>query len=93
MPRPAPVAPGKPLTTEALAALGDSLQHLGRRVAVSLSRFACPAWLSTIVEEQDDLKRHMDEYMLHRDYHQSIQGGDGEESIEAIGSPPQTDMD
>ena len=31
--------------------------------------------------------------MLHKDYHQSIRGEDGEEPIEALGSPPQTDMD
>ena len=31
--------------------------------------------------------------MLHKDYHQSIQGEDGEEHIEPIGSPHQTDMD
>ena len=35
----------------------------------------------------------MDEYMLHKDYHKSIRGEDGEEPIEALGSPPQTDMD
>ena len=92
-PRSEPGAPGVPLTTKALAARGDSLEHLRRRVAVSLTRSACPGSLSTIVEEQDDLKRHMDEYMLHRDCHQSIRGEDGEEPIDAIGSPPQTDMD
>ena len=31
--------------------------------------------------------------MLHKDYHQSIRGEDGEEPIKALGSPPQTDMD
>ena len=30
--------------------------------------------------------------MPHEDYHQSIPGKDGEEPIEALGSPPQTDM-
>ena len=63
-------APGVPLTTEALAARGDSLEHLCRRVAVSLTRSACLASSSNIVEEHDDLKRRMDEYMLHKDYHQ-----------------------
>ena len=86
-------APRVPLTTEALAARSDSLEHLRRRVVVSLTRWACCVSSSTIVEEQDDLKRRMDEYMLQRDYHQSIRGEDGEEPIEAIGSPPQTDMD
>ena len=92
-PRPEPGAPGIPLTTEALAARGDSLEHLRRRVAVSLSRSACPASSSTIVDEEDDLKRRMHEYMLHGHYHQSIRGEDGEEPIEAIGSPTHTDMD
>ena len=92
-PRPALGAPGVPLTTEALAAHGDSLEHLRRRVAVSLTRSVCPASSSTSVEEHDDLKRRMDQYMLHRDYHQSLRGEDGEEPIDAIGSPPQTDMD
>ena len=91
-PRPEPGALGIPLTTEALAARGDSLEHLRRCVAVSFSRSACPTSSSTIVEEQDDLKKQMDEYMLHKDYHQSIGGEDGEEPIEAIGSLPQTDM-
>ena len=31
--------------------------------------------------------------MLHKDCHQSIREEDGEEPIEALGSPPQTDMD
>ena len=31
--------------------------------------------------------------MLHKDYHQSIRGEDGEEPIDAISSPPRTDMD
>ena len=92
-PRPQPAAPQIPLTTEVLAALGDSLEHLRRPVAVSLSRSACLASSSTIPEEQDDLKRSMDEYMLHKDYHQSIRGEDGEQPIEAIGSPSQTDID
>ena len=57
------------LTTEALAARGDSLEHLRRRVAVSLSRSACPASTSTVVGAaagQDDLKRRMDEYVCTR---------------------------
>ena len=53
----------------------------------------CPALWSTIVEENVDLKRRMDEYMLHRDYHQSIGGEDSEEPINAMRSPPQTDVD
>ena len=84
-----------PLTTEALAARGDSLEHLPRRVAVSLSCSPCPASSSTVVGvvgEQRDLKRRMDQYMLHEDYHKSLRGEDGEEPIAALGSPTQTDM-
>ena len=84
-----------PLTTEALAARGDSLQHLRRRVAVSISRSACSASASTAVggsEEQDELRRIMDEYPLHEEYYKSVRGEDGEEPLEALGSPPHTDM-
>ena len=84
-----------PLTTEALAARGDSLQHLRRRVAASISRSACPASSSTAVggsEEQDELRRSMDEYLLHEEYYKSVRGEDGEEPLEALRSPPQTDM-
>ena len=94
--RPEPGVPGIPLTTEALAARGDSMEHLRRRVAIPLSRSACPASSSTVVGvagEQVDLKRRMDEYMLTEEYHKSIRGGDGEEPIQALGSPPQTDKD
>ena len=31
--------------------------------------------------------------MLHKDYQQLIRGEDGEEPIEAVGAPPQTEMD
>ena len=83
-----------PLTTEALAARGDSLHHLRRRRAVSISRSACPASLSTaagVPEEQDKLRRRMDEYFLHEEYYKSVRGEDGEEPLEALGSPPHTD--
>ena len=66
-----------PLTTEALAARGDGLQHLRRRVAVSISRSACPASSSTAVggsEEQDELRRRLDEYLLHEEYYKSGRG-------------------
>ena len=69
------------------------MRHLRRRVAVFLTGSVCPAWLSTIVGDHNDLKRRMDEYMLQRDYHQSIREENGEEPIEAIGSPCETDMD
>ena len=84
-----------PLTTEALAARGDSLQHFRRRVAVSISRSACPAFSSMAVEgseEQKELRRRMDEYLLHEEYYKFVQGEDGEEPLEALGSPPHTDM-
>ena len=86
-----------PLTTEALAARGDSLQHLRRRVAVSISRSPCPASSSTATaaggsEEQGEFRRRMDEYILHEEYYKSVRGEDGEEALEALGSPPYTDM-
>ena len=85
-----------PLTLEALTAHGDdSLQHLRRRVAASIARSACPASSSTAFggpEEQEDLRRRMDEYMLQEKYHKSIRGEDGEVPLEALGSPPQTEM-
>ena len=64
-----------PLTNEALVARGDSLQHLSRRVAASISRSACPASLSMPVggsEEQDELRRRMDEYLLCEEYCKSV---------------------
>ena len=85
-----------PLTMEALAAHGDdSLQQLRRRVAASIARSACPASSSTAFggpEGQEDLQRRMDEYMLHEEYHKSTVGEDGEVPLDALGSPPQTEM-
>ena len=84
-----------PLTTEALAARGDSLQHLRRRVAVSISRSAFPCLFMQAVggsKEQDKFRRTMDKYLLHEEYYKSVLGEDGEEPLEALGSPPQTDM-
>ena len=86
-----------PLTTEALAARGESLQHLRRRVVVSISRSACPASSSMATaaggpEEQHEFRRRMDEYLLHKEYYKSVRGEDGEEPLEALGSPPYTDM-
>ena len=94
-PRPQLRLPGITLATQALAARGDSLEHLRARVAVLLSRSTCPPSLPTVVGvagEQDDLKRRMNEYMLHEEYHESIRGEDGEDLIKAQGSPPQTNM-
>ena len=34
----------------------------------------------------------MDEYLLHEEYYKSVRGKDGEEPLEALGSPPHTDM-
>ena len=34
----------------------------------------------------------MDEYLLHEDHYKSVRGEDGEEPLEALGSPPHTDM-
>ena len=76
-----------PLTTEALAACGDSLQYLRRRVVVSMSRSACPA-----SEDEHEFRRRMDEYLLHEGYYKSVRGEDEEEPLEALGSPPHRDM-
>ena len=85
------------LTMETLAAHGeDSLQRLRRRVEASIARSACPASSSTVLggrpEEQEDLRRRMDEFMLHEDYHRSSVGKDGEIPLDALGLPPQTEM-
>ena len=86
-----------PLTMETLAAHGeDSLQRLRRRVEASIARSACPASSSTVLGggpgEQEDLPRRMDEFVLHEDYHKSAVGEDGEVPLDALGSPPQTEM-
>ena len=84
-----------PLTTEALAARGDSLLHLRRSVAFSISRSACPASSPTAVggsEEQDELRRRMDQFLLHEEYYKSVRGKDCEEPPEVLRSPPHTDM-
>ena len=85
------------LTMETLAAHGeDSLQRLRRPVESSIARSACPASSSTVLgggpEEQEDLRRRMDEFMLHEEYHKSTVGEDGEVPLDALGSPPQTEM-
>ena len=86
-----------PLTMETLAAHGeDSLQRLRRRVEALIARSACPASSSTVLgvgpEEQEDLRRRMDEFMLHEEYHKSTVGEDGKIPLDALGSPPQTEM-
>ena len=84
------------LTTEALAAHGgDSLHHLHRRVAASVSRSACPASSSTAIggpEEYEELRKKMDGYILHEEYYESIRGEDGEEPLAVHGSRPRTDL-
>ena len=86
-----------PLTMETLAAHGeDSLQRLCRRVEASVARSAYPASSSSELgvcpEEQEDLRSRMDEFMLHEEYHLSTVGVDGELPLDALGSPPQTEM-
>ena len=86
-----------PLTMETLAAHGeDSLQRLRRRVEASIARSACLASSSTVLgggpEEQEDLRRRMDQFMLHEEYHKSTVREDGEIPLDALGSPPQTEM-
>ena len=80
-----------------LAAHGeDSLQRLRRRIEASIARSACPASSSTVLgggpEEQEDLRRRMDEFMLHEEYHKSTVGAYGEIPLDALGSPSQTEM-
>ena len=86
----------KGLTTEALAAHGgDSFSHLHRRVAASVSRSNCPASSSTAIEgpeEYEELRKKMDEYILHEEYYKSIRGEDGEEPLAVHGSRPRTDL-
>ena len=85
------------LTTEALAARRDSLQHLRRGVAASISRSVCPASSSTATlaggpEEEGKFRRRINEYILHEEYYKSVTGEDGEEPLDTLGSPPYTDM-
>ena len=84
------------LTTEALAAHGgDSFSHPHRRVAASVSRSNCPASSSTAIEgpeEYEELRKKMDEYILHEEYYKSIRGDDGEEPLAVHGSRPRTDL-
>ena len=85
------------LTKEALAARGDSLQHLRRRVAASISRSVCPASCSTATparepEEEGEFRRRINEDILHDDYYKSVTSADGEEPLDASGSPLYTDM-
>ena len=82
---------------ETLAAHGeDSLQRLRRRVEASIAWLACPAPSSTVLgggaEEQEDLRRRMDEFMLHEEYHKSTVGEVGEIPLDALRSPPHTEM-
>ena len=84
------------LTTEALAAHGrDSLRHLHRCVAASVSQSACLASSSTAIggpEECEELRQKMDEYILHEEYYKSIRGEDGGEPLAVHGSRPRTDL-
>ena len=85
------------LTTEASAARGDSLQHLRRRVAALISGSVCPASSSTATpaggpEEEGEIRSRINEYILHDEYYRSVTGEDGEERLDALGSPPYTDM-
>ena len=82
---------------ETLAAHGeDSLQRLRRCVEASIAQSACRASSSTVLgvgpEEQEDLRTRMDQFMLHEEYHKSTVEEDGEIPLDALGSPPQTEM-
>ena len=84
------------LTTEDLAAHGgDSLHHLHRRVAASVSQSACPASSLTAIggpDEYEELRKKINEYILHEEYYKSIPGEDGEEPLAVHGSRPRTDL-
>ena len=84
------------LTTEALAAHGgDSLRHLHRRVAASVSRSACRASSSTAIggpEEYEELRKKINEYEYEYEYYKSIRGEDGEERLAVHGSRPRIDL-
>ena len=82
---------------ETLAANGeDSLQRLRRRDEASIAWSTCPASSSTVLgggpEEQEGLRRRMDEFMLYKEYGKSTVGEDGEVPLDALGSPPQTEI-
>ena len=82
------------LTTDAS---GDSLQHLRRRVAASISRSICPASSSKATparepEEEGKFRKKINEYILQDEYYKSVTGEHGEEPLDALGSPPYTDM-
>ena len=82
---------------ETLAAHGeDSLQRFRRCVEASIAPSACPASSSTVLgvgpEKQEDLRRRMDAFMLHEEYHKSTVGEDEGIPLDALGSPPQTEM-
>ena len=85
------------LTTEALAARGESLQHLRRRVAASIARSVSPASSSMATpaggpQEQGEFRRRINEYILHEEYYKSVTGEDGEEPLDALGSPQYTNI-
>ena len=64
---------------------------------LSISRSICPASSSTATparepEEEGEFRRKINEYILHDKYYKSVTGEDGEEPLDALGSPPYTDM-
>ena len=44
------------------------------------------------LRNKGEFRRRTDEYLLHEEYYKSVKGEDGEEPLEALGSPPYTDM-
>ena len=43
-------------------------------------------------EEEGEFSKRINEYILHEEYYKSVTGEDGEEPLDALGSPPYTDM-
>ena len=68
----------------------EELLHLSPDLfALASSSTATPAGGP---EERGKFRRRINEYILHEEYYKSVTGEDGEEPLDALGSPPYTDM-
>ena len=82
--------------------LGFQLQNLQDFIKISRAKIKdisliCPASSSTATparepEEEGEFRRKINEYILHDEYYKCVTGEDGEEPLDALGSPPYTDM-
>ena len=65
---------------------------------MSICQFVCPASSSTVPKLEDLRKKANSErestniYFFYEEYYKSPKGKDGEEPLDALGSPPYTDM-